>query len=216
MVDEITKDGKLKNVQFYYEHLDDDEEREVEELVLLYLDIYKKTLLEIENQIPTQLYGILDARILSAMDEDKNIKIQELLSICVSITPKEMDRTLEVANRNIFHNKHRIVSLMLGKVNEIVNETHKAWVKFFAANHGFHTSSEPKIDTKDIMVEGKGKGIMGTSPSILKNIKILDIEPQVETNIHTNVEILAELESVKVASVHVTNVEDNSPLDLNV
>lgn len=33
LVDEITKDGMLKNVQFYYEHLDNDEQREVEEAV---------------------------------------------------------------------------------------------------------------------------------------------------------------------------------------
>lgn len=65
----------LKNVQFYYEHLDDDEQREVEEAVLLYLGIYKKALLEIENQIPPQLYNNLDARRLSGMEEDKKIKI---------------------------------------------------------------------------------------------------------------------------------------------
>lgn len=44
LVDEITKDGMLKNVQFYYEHLDNDEQREVEEAVLLYLDIYIRKL----------------------------------------------------------------------------------------------------------------------------------------------------------------------------
>lgn len=57
----------LKNVQFYYEHLDDDEQRENEEAFLLYLDIFKKALLEIEKQIPTKLYDDLDARRLSAM-----------------------------------------------------------------------------------------------------------------------------------------------------
>lgn len=86
---------------------------------------------------------------------------------------------------------------MLGRVNEIVKETHKAWVKFFEENHGFYTSSEPKKDTADILVEGKGKGIMVTSPSILKNIKIVDIEPLIDTNIQENVEIPADTESVK-------------------
>lgn len=75
LVYEITKDGMLKNVQFYYEHLDGDEQREVEEAILLYLDIYKKALLETENQILVHLYDILDARILSAIEEDRHIKI---------------------------------------------------------------------------------------------------------------------------------------------
>lgn len=86
LVDEITKDGMLKIVQFYYENLDDDEKREVEEAVLLYLDIYKKTLLDIENQILAQLYDKLDARRLSTMEEDNHIKIEELLTIYASIT----------------------------------------------------------------------------------------------------------------------------------
>lgn len=53
LVHEITKDGMIKNVQLYYDHLEEDEQREVEEAILLYLDIYKKALIEIENQIPT-------------------------------------------------------------------------------------------------------------------------------------------------------------------
>lgn len=87
IVDEITKYGMLKNVKFYYENLEDDEQREVEEGVLLYLDIYKKSLIQIENQIPAELYNMLDARRLFSMQEDKHIKMQELLAICVTITP---------------------------------------------------------------------------------------------------------------------------------
>lgn len=117
------------------------------------------------------------------MEEDKHIKIQALLTTCASIIPEELDKTLEVVDKKIFHNKHTIVSLMLGRVDEIVTETHKAWVQFFATNPGFYTSPEVKTDTTDIPVEGKGKGIVGTSPSILKNIKILDIEPPVESNV---------------------------------
>ncbi|XP_059072498.1 uncharacterized protein LOC131873613 [Cryptomeria japonica] len=217
LVDEIIENGMLKNVQLYYEHLDDDEQREVEEAVLLYLDIYKKALLEIEKQISAQLYDNLDGRRLSAIEEDKQIKIQELLTTCGSITLEELDRTLEVADKKIFHSKHRIVSLMLGRVNDTISETHKAWVQFFAENPGFYTSPKAKTDTTDIPVEGKGKGIMGTSSTILKDIKILDIKPPVESNVHdtkvipANVEILTDSESVQVI-----NVEDNSPSDQNV
>lgn len=173
----------MKNVQFYYEHLEDDEQREVEEAVLLYLDIYKKALIEIENQISAELYNMLDARRLSAMKEDKHIKIQELLSICVTIAPDEMEKTLEVADRKVFNSKHRITSLMLGRVNEIIKKNKKAWVKFLGENRGFFTSLETEIDIVDTPLEGKGKGIMGTSPTFLKNIKILEIEPPINTDV---------------------------------
>lgn len=71
--------------------------------------------------------------------------------------------------------------------------------------------------TTDIPIEVKGKGIMGTSSTILKDNTPLDVEPPVEYNVQDtkvipkNVYILADSQSVQV-----TNVEDNSPLDQNV
>lgn len=77
-----------------------------------------------------------------------------------------MEKTLKVEDGKVFNRKHRIASLMLGRVNKIIKETQKAWVKFLGENRGFFTSSATKIDTVDTSVEGKGKGIMGTSPSV--------------------------------------------------
>lgn len=201
LVDEITKDGMLKNVQFYYDHLEDDEQRDVEEGVLLYLDIYKKALIEIENEIPRELYNMLDARRLSTMQEGKHIKIQELLFACVTIAPEEMERTLEVENIKVFNRKHRITSVMLGRVKEIIKDIEKEWVKFFGENRGLFTSPKSNSKILDTLVEGKGKGIMGTTPSILKNIKIVEIKPLIDTNIQTDIEILANRESKKVNDV---------------
>lgn len=65
--------------------------------------------------------------------------------------------TLEIPNRKIFHSKHKIINLILGRVNEIVKETHKAWVKFFAANHGFYTSLKPNTNTQTSPLKGKVK-----------------------------------------------------------
>ena len=127
-----------------------------------------------------------------------------------------MEKTLEVVDIKVFNRKHRITSLMLGRVNEIIKETQKAWVKFFGENKGFFTSLETKIDTIDTPVEGKGKGIMGTSPSIFKNITIVEIKPPIDINVHTNIEKLVNTESEKFNDVHDTNVEDNSPPDTNV
>lgn len=53
----------------------------------------------------------------------------------------------------------------------------------------------------DISVEGKGKGIIGTSPSIFKNIKIVEIKPLIDTNVQANVEIPENTESVKIDNV---------------
>lgn len=53
LIDQITKDGILSNIQHYYIHMDDKQKDEIEESVLLYLDIYKKALIEIEKKIPT-------------------------------------------------------------------------------------------------------------------------------------------------------------------
>lgn len=47
LIDEITKDEMLKNVSIYYEDLEDDEKNEIEEAIFLYMDIYKKALVEI-------------------------------------------------------------------------------------------------------------------------------------------------------------------------
>lgn len=152
---------------------------------MLHLDIFKKALLEIEKKIPTQLYNNLDARRSSVIDEDQHIKIQELLTTCGSITPNELDMILELANRTIFHSKHKIINLMAGRVNEIINETHKAWVQFFLDNPNFFSSpkTNPKNNTTDIPAKERGKGVVGASPIILKDTKELDIEPPVESNI---------------------------------
>lgn len=53
---------------------------------------------------------------------------------------------------------------------------------------------------------------MFTPPSVLKNIKIVEIEPSLNTNIQTNTETLVNTQNI----VHDTNIEDNCPPDTNV
>lgn len=67
--------------------------------------------------------------------------------------------------------------------------------KFLKENRGFITSSKIKTDTVYTLVEGKGKDIMDTSPSILKKIKIVEIEPSVKIDVHTNIKIPVNTES---------------------
>lgn len=181
LIDQITKDGILSNIQHYYGDMDDKEQKEIEESVLLYLDIYKKALIRIETQIPADLYNKLDARRLSAIEEDKHIKIQELLTVCSAITDEKMQECLEFANKTIFRSRHRHISLMVGKVNEIVKETHEAWVNFLVDKPGFFTSPDipPKSDIPNIPVDAKGKGILGGDPPVLERKTSKDIPPAV-------------------------------------
>lgn len=198
LIDEITRNGMLKNIPHYYEHLDDNEQKEIEEVVLLYLDIYKKALLEIAKQILTQLYNNLNARRLSSMEEVRHIKIQALLTNCGSITSEEMDGCLKTANRMIFKSRHMTVSLMVGRVKEIISETNEAWVKFFIENPNSFTSPEanPKSHTSDIPIDGKGKGVVDSPSTILKDAKELNAKSPTEANVQNKEEIQAEKVSV--------------------
>lgn len=56
--------------------MDDSEKAQIEKVVLLHLDMFSKTLLEIKKEICSELYSILDARRLAAMQMDKEIKIK--------------------------------------------------------------------------------------------------------------------------------------------
>lgn len=44
--DEIIKDGNLKNIFVYYKNLDDSGKVKIEEAIVLYLDVFSKTLIE--------------------------------------------------------------------------------------------------------------------------------------------------------------------------
>lgn len=97
LVDEIIKDGMLKNKFKYYEDL--------EEAILLYLDIYKKSLIEILKEIPLSLYNKLEARRLDAVKRDREIKEVALLELCATVNNVEMKRCIDTANRTIFSSK---------------------------------------------------------------------------------------------------------------
>lgn len=177
LIDQITTDGILSNIQHYYGNMDDKEQKEIEEAILLYLNIYKKALIEIETQIPTDFYNKLDARRLYTIEEDKHIKVQELLTFFGAMTEEEMQQCLDFANKTIFRSRYRHVSLMVGKVHEIVKETHEAWVNFFVDKPSFFTSPDipPKSDIPDISVDAKGKGILGENPEVLEQKITKDI-----------------------------------------
>lgn len=74
IVDEVIKEGNLKHISEYYENCDENDEREIEEVIEEYMNIYKKTLIELSSMIMKGLYEILDARRHTASLEDERIK----------------------------------------------------------------------------------------------------------------------------------------------
>lgn len=213
LIDEVTKDGILKNVSNFSEDLDDNEKNEIEEAILLHLDIYKKTLVEILKEIPLSLYNKLDARTLDAIRRDIEIKEVELLSMCGSINNEEMKRCIEVSNKTIFSCKSWQISLMMGRVNEIVNETRDGWDKFFQENPDFITSQEEfaKETTPTIPDISKGKGILGSLDQIMNE---LAVKSKTDESVQTKPTetTFVQFEKVKIDNVQDTdNIVDNTP-----
>ncbi|XP_057820993.2 CUE domain-containing protein 5-like [Cryptomeria japonica] len=73
--------------------------------------------------------------------------------------------------------------------------------------------ANPRSDTSDILVDGKGKGVVDSPSTILKDVKELNADSLVEANLQNKEEIQAEKTGVHIEQV--IDVEDNSPLDQN-
>lgn len=131
LLSEITKDGKLKNISKLYNTLSVDDKESIENSVILHLDIYKKFLMEIVDEIPNDLYRILKARRVAIVELDKKIKIEKLLAVHLVNSPGEIDKLISEANRTIFSTAHRHVASTGGRVNEVSEETIDAWDIFF-------------------------------------------------------------------------------------
>lgn len=61
------------------------------------MDVYSKTLIEFASLIPKSLYDILDARRLTASQEDEKIKECVLLNLSSIISRDEVIRLLKLA-----------------------------------------------------------------------------------------------------------------------
>lgn len=166
LLNEITKDGKLKNISKLYDTLFADDKERIENNVILHLDIYKKFLIEIVDEIPTNLYRRLEARRVAIVELDKKIKIKKLLAVHLVNSPHEIDQLIIEANRIVFSTTHRHVALMAGRVNEVSKETIDAWDVFFVEKE----KQEELLRRKTIRVyqkdRDKGKGKVGGSPSL--------------------------------------------------
>lgn len=79
LLNEIIDDGNLSNVSKLYDTFTNEEKESIENSIILHLNIYKKVLIEVVDDLPSDLYRQLDAKRLAIMELDKKIKIEKLL-----------------------------------------------------------------------------------------------------------------------------------------
>lgn len=112
LINEITQDGNLGNVSKFYHSFKDIDKDTIEESMFLYLDIYKKVLIEVIDVFPNDLYLRLEAKRMSNMELDKKLKVEALLVVHPVKFKQEIDDLIYEANRTIFASGHQQVSLM--------------------------------------------------------------------------------------------------------
>lgn len=131
LVNEITQDENLSNVSKFYHSFKDLDKDTIEESIILYLDIYKKVLIEFIDVLPNDSYLRLEAKRMSTMELDKKLKVEALLVVHLVKFRQEIDELIAEANKTVFASGHRQVSLMADRIKEIIDETTDKWDIFF-------------------------------------------------------------------------------------
>lgn len=164
---EITDDGNLANVRKLYNTFTNAEKESIKNNIILHLDIYKKVLIEVVDDFPSELYRRLDSKRIAVMELDKKLKIEKLLVVHSVNSVEESDELISEANRIVFASGHRHVSLMVGRVNEIVEETTDKWDIFFVEKEKQEELRRPKKTFKVYQKDrDKEKGKVGSLPNI--------------------------------------------------
>lgn len=106
LLNEITEDGNLSNVRKLYSTFTNEEKKSIENSVTLHLDIYKKFLIEVVDDLPSDLYRRLDAKRLAIVELDKKINVEKLLAVHLVKSTEEIDELISEANMTIFSTGH--------------------------------------------------------------------------------------------------------------
>lgn len=123
LLSEITDDGNLANVHKLYNTFNDSDRESIENNIILHLDIYKKVSIEVVDGLPNDLYRRLEGKRIAVMELDKKLKVEKILALHPINSKQEIDELISEANRYFFSSGHRQVSLMAGRIKEIVDET---------------------------------------------------------------------------------------------
>lgn len=104
------------------------------------------------------------------MELDNKLNVEALLYVHPTNSKQEIDDLISESNRTIFVSGHRQVSLMAGRVKEIVDETADKWDVFFVEREKKEGKDRQKMDrsfTKVYQKVDKGKGKIGNIPDII-------------------------------------------------
>lgn len=88
IIEQIINDGNLKNIYVFYIEFDEEDKKQLEEAISLYLDSFSKILIELEKILPKELYYILEIRKIHVQNLDRQIRETKLVNLCPSIIPQ--------------------------------------------------------------------------------------------------------------------------------
>lgn len=89
-----------------YNTFTNEEKESIENSVILHLDIYKKFLIEVVDDLPSDLYRRLVAKRLEIVELDKKINVEKLLVLHPVKSVEEIDELISEANRTVFSTGH--------------------------------------------------------------------------------------------------------------
>lgn len=144
LLNEVTHEGNLSNVNKLYHSFNNTDMETIEESIVLHLDIYKKFLIEVIDELPNDLYMRLEAKRLPVMELDKKLKVEALLVVHTVKSKEEINELISEAHQSVFASGHRQVSLMARRVKEIVEETMDNWDIFFVEKEKQEEKSRTK------------------------------------------------------------------------
>lgn len=70
IIDQIINDGNLDKISTFYDDFHDKDKKQLEEAIVLYLDSFSRTLIELEKILPRELYDKLEVKKLHAQNLD--------------------------------------------------------------------------------------------------------------------------------------------------
>ncbi|XP_059064268.1 uncharacterized protein LOC131856491 [Cryptomeria japonica] len=82
------------------------QENTIEESIILYLDIFKKVLIEVIDVLPNDLYLRHEAKRMSIIELDKKLKVKALLVVHLAKSRQEIDELIAKTNKTIFVSGH--------------------------------------------------------------------------------------------------------------
>lgn len=175
LINEITQEGNLRNVNKLYHSFKDANKNNIEESIILHLDIYKKVLIKVVDDLPNDLYLRLEAKRMSVMTLDKKSKAEVLLGVHRINSKQEIDELIAEAKQPVFVSGHRQVRLMAGRVKEIADEIADKKDTFFVEREKKEEKDRQKMDKSFTKVyqKDKGKGKIGS----VRNITVKDNLP---------------------------------------